>query len=236
MFGRSVARPAAARRARHRHFIARPASMTASLEPIVDTPTAPPSSGALNRSATMFTQRRSISAVCGYSSLSIMFLSNVSAIRRSASGSIHVDTNVAMFNRELPSSISSSWMMRYTSFAVDSLSGMRFFGIGFTLSRPVKGGSRSSNTGSSPGGTCLWTIDIPARARGPPGVARADTTAATRRPFSDASQRPAAALASCWPPPSHASGPIVVCGSVSAGLADNHPGWMRARLPDRRRP
>ena len=47
----------------------------------------------------MFTQRRSISAVCGYSSLSIMFLSNDSAMSRSASGSIHVVTNVAMFRR-----------------------------------------------------------------------------------------------------------------------------------------
>ena len=32
-------------------------------------------SGAFHRSASMCTQRRSISAVCGYSSLSIMFLS-----------------------------------------------------------------------------------------------------------------------------------------------------------------
>ena len=38
----------------------------------------------------MLTQRRSSSAVCGYSSLSIMFLSADSAIRMSASGSIHV--------------------------------------------------------------------------------------------------------------------------------------------------
>ena len=60
----------------------------------------------------MFTQRRSISAVCGYSSLSIMFLSNVSAISFSASGSIHVVTNVAMFSRELPSSSNSSWIIR----------------------------------------------------------------------------------------------------------------------------
>ena len=86
--------------------------MTASLDPIVDAPTASPSSGALNRWATMFTQRRSISAVCGYSSLSIMFLSNASAISRSASGSIHVVTNVARFSRELPSSSSSSWISR----------------------------------------------------------------------------------------------------------------------------
>ncbi len=86
--------------------------MTASLEPIVDTPIASPSDGAWNRSATMFTQRRSISAVCGYSSLSIMFLSNVSAINFSASGSIHVVTNVAMLRRELPSRSSSSWIIR----------------------------------------------------------------------------------------------------------------------------
>ena len=56
----------------------------------------------------MFTQRISSSAVCGYSSLSIMFLSEHSAISRAACGSIHVLTNVAMFRRALPSSISSS--------------------------------------------------------------------------------------------------------------------------------
>ena len=38
-----------------------------------------PASGAFQSSASMWTQRDSISAVCGYSSLSIMFLSNVSA-------------------------------------------------------------------------------------------------------------------------------------------------------------
>ena len=58
----------------------------------------------------MFTQRRSSSAVCGYSSLSIMFLSTHSAISSSACGSIHVVTNVARFSRALPSSISSSWI------------------------------------------------------------------------------------------------------------------------------
>ena len=56
----------------------------------------------------MFTQRVSSSAVRGYSSLSIMFLSKVSAISRAASGSIQVVTNVARFSRALPSSISSS--------------------------------------------------------------------------------------------------------------------------------
>jgi hypothetical protein len=53
-----------------------------------------------------------MAAVAGYSSLSIMFLSNVSAISLPAWGSIQVVTKVARFSRELPSSISSSWMKR----------------------------------------------------------------------------------------------------------------------------
>ena len=102
---------------RHRHFSARPASITASLDPTVDTPMAVDGSSsrrssAWNRSATMQTQRCSIAAVAGYSSLSIMFLSNVSAISFSACGSIQVVTNVARFSRLLPSSINSSWMKR----------------------------------------------------------------------------------------------------------------------------
>ena len=56
----------------------------------------------------MFTQRRSSSAVCGYSSLSIMFLLKQAAISSSACGSIQVVTNVARLSRALPSSISSS--------------------------------------------------------------------------------------------------------------------------------
>ena len=48
--------------------------MQASEEPIADAPTVLADSGAFHRSASMCTQRRSISAVCGYSSLSIMFL------------------------------------------------------------------------------------------------------------------------------------------------------------------
>jgi hypothetical protein len=88
--------------ARQRQLIASPASMTASLDPTVETPIA-----LLGSSS-----RCSMAAVAGYSSLSIMFLSNVSAISFSASGSIHVVTNVARFRRELPSSISSSWMKR----------------------------------------------------------------------------------------------------------------------------
>ena len=56
----------------------------------------------------MCTQRRSISAVCGYSSLSIMFLSIARSISWWTAGSSHVWQNVARFWRELPSSISSS--------------------------------------------------------------------------------------------------------------------------------
>ncbi len=83
--------------------------MQASLEPVVEQPVAPPSSGRAQSSASMFTQRRSSSAVCGYSSLSIMFLSRHSSISTRAWGSIHVVTNVARFSRALPSSSSSSW-------------------------------------------------------------------------------------------------------------------------------
>src|SRR5215468_756467 len=82
--------------------------MHASLDPVVEQPVASPPSGACQRSARMLTQRDSSSAVCGYSSLSIMFLSRHSVISTCASGSIHVVTNVARFSRAFPSSISSS--------------------------------------------------------------------------------------------------------------------------------
>src|SRR5450830_2007978 len=65
----------------------------------------------------MLTQRISISAVCGYSSLSIMFLSKDSVSSRTAYGSIHVVTKVARFIRAFPSSISSSWIVSYATFA-----------------------------------------------------------------------------------------------------------------------
>ncbi len=56
----------------------------------------------------MFTQRRSNSAVCGYSSLSIKFLSAHSVNSSMAWRSIQVVTNVARLSRALPSSINSS--------------------------------------------------------------------------------------------------------------------------------
>ena len=58
----------------------------------------------------MWTHRSSIAAVCGYSSLSIMFLSNASAYSFAACGSIQVVTNVARFWRAFPSRKISSWM------------------------------------------------------------------------------------------------------------------------------
>ena len=62
MLGRSVGLPAARCRSRHRHFAAMPPSIAASLEPTVEQPNASP--GACQRSASMRTQRLSISAVC----------------------------------------------------------------------------------------------------------------------------------------------------------------------------
>ncbi len=102
--------------------------MHASDEPVVEQPTAPAGSGAFHRSARIATQRRSNSAVRGYSSLSIMFLSTHSAIRTDACGSIHVVTKVARFSREFPSSISSSCTSWYAADGVIGPSGSRCLG------------------------------------------------------------------------------------------------------------
>ncbi len=85
----------------------------------------------------MLTQRFSISAVAGYSSLSIMFLSNASAMSRSAWGSIQVVTKVARFRRALPSSMSSSWMSRSTTSGQAPSSGKRYLGMAATSWRCV---------------------------------------------------------------------------------------------------
>ncbi len=82
--------------------------MQASLDPVVEQPVAWLPAGAFHRLLRMFTQRRSSSAVCGYSSLSIMFFGAHSAMSSSASGSIQVVTNVARLSRAFPSRISSS--------------------------------------------------------------------------------------------------------------------------------
>lgn len=118
--GRAVPGYRSAFLAAQRRLSASPASMQASLDPVVEQPTAVDGSGAFQRSASIATQRRSSSAVRGYSSLSIMFLSRHSAISTPAWGSIQVVTKVARLSREFPSSISSSWTSRY---AVDGGSG-----------------------------------------------------------------------------------------------------------------
>src|SRR5215472_11352446 len=82
---------------RHVVFSARPPNMAASLEPVVEHPWAFAASDAFHRSASMRTHRDSISAVCGYSSLSIMFLSMHSSINLRTSGSTQVWQNVARF-------------------------------------------------------------------------------------------------------------------------------------------
>ncbi len=107
-FGLSAGLPSTARRFCQRRLSARPPSIAASLDPVVEQPVACVASGAFHSRLSMLTQRVSSSAVCGYSSLSIMFLSKHSAISFSACGSIHVDTKVARFMRALPSSINSS--------------------------------------------------------------------------------------------------------------------------------
>ena len=111
--GRAVSAPAARRCCCQRRLSASPANIAASLDPMVEQPSAAvacePFPGAFHSAASMFTQRTSSSAVCGYSSLSIMFLSRHSAISRSASGSIHVVTKVARLSRAFPSSMRWSW-------------------------------------------------------------------------------------------------------------------------------
>ena len=82
--GLSIGLPSALRRCCHLRLSARPPSIAASLEPVVEQPVALSGSGELKRRLSMLTQRISMAAVCGYSSLSIMFLSNVSAISLSA--------------------------------------------------------------------------------------------------------------------------------------------------------
>jgi hypothetical protein len=108
-FGRSIGFPSALRRCIQRRFSARPPSIAASLEPVVEHPVAWSASGACQSRLSICTHRASSSAVCGYSSLSIMFLSKHSDISVWACGSIQVVTNVATFSRAFPSSISSSW-------------------------------------------------------------------------------------------------------------------------------
>lgn len=106
--GREVSLALARRASTHRRLSASPASMHASDEPTVEVPIASAGRGACQSSARIVAQRCSISAVCGYSSLSTMFLSKDCVYSLRASGSIQVVTKVARLSRALPSSIVSS--------------------------------------------------------------------------------------------------------------------------------
>ncbi len=114
-----------------------PPSMHASDDPMAEHPTAPPSSGAFHRSASIWTHRRSISAVCGYSSLSIMFLLIDRSISWWTSSSSHVWQKVARFWRALPSSRSSSEMAWKASSRRISSFGNTWDGRVVSRSRPA---------------------------------------------------------------------------------------------------
>src|ERR1700733_12394913 len=90
MLGLSVGFPAARRLARQRHLAAMPPSMHASEDPMAEQPTGASVVGAFHKWDRMDTQRRSISAVWGYSSLSMRFLSILRSINLWISGSSQV--------------------------------------------------------------------------------------------------------------------------------------------------
>jgi hypothetical protein len=82
---------------RHFHFKANPPNIAASLEPVVEHPRVLAASGECQRSANINTHRLSISAVDGYSSLSIMFLSMDRSMSLCTSSSTQVWQKVARF-------------------------------------------------------------------------------------------------------------------------------------------
>ena len=164
-FGRSTGLPSARRRARQRRLSASPPSIAASLEPVVEHPVTTFGSAACQRLLRMLTHRISRSAVCGYSSLSIMFLSKHSAISCVASGSIHVLTNVARLRRALPSSISSSCTIWYATSGGSSSAGSSCRGRR-RLSRSKSGASdRSSDSEAGPSGCFSAIVRHPSGAR-----------------------------------------------------------------------
>jgi hypothetical protein len=159
--------------------------MQASEEPMAEAPTVLAASGAFHKSAIMCTHRASISAVCGYSSLSIMFLLTDSAISPRTSGSTHVWQNVARFWRALPSSISSSDTSWNASLGSVPSSGNRYLCTGLVR-------SRSANTQSS-----NWSRTV---SRSCNGIFGASFDPVTRFgiPRPGAAVRPEAAPP-CWP-------------------------------------
>ena len=102
--------------------------MIASDEPCVRAPVVSP--GALNRSASMRMQRCSICAVRGYSAWSMKFTRRFSWITCSASGSIHVVTNVARLRVGRPSSTVSASIRPFASAGVMPRFGSLWSGAG----------------------------------------------------------------------------------------------------------
>src|SRR5271167_2910925 len=135
MLGFSVDFPAARRLARQRHLAAIPPSMQASEDPMAEQPTGSSVVGAFHRWDRMETQRRSISAVWGYSSLSMRFLSIQTSINLWTSGSSHVWQKVARFWRALPSRSNSSEIAWYASAGNISREGQLFVGRAAIRSR-----------------------------------------------------------------------------------------------------
>ena len=156
-FGRSTGLPSARRRSIQRRFSASPPSIAASLEPVVEQPVASSASGACQRRLSICTHRASSSAVCGYSSLSIMFLSKHSDISCCACGSIQVVTKVATLRRALPSSISSSWTIWYATSGGSCSSGSACRGI-VVPSSPNSGCTASSSLACGPSCGCVRLI------------------------------------------------------------------------------
>ena len=131
----------ASRRSFHFHFRDSAPSMIASDEPWVRQPVVSP--GAWKRSASIRTQRCSISAEIGYSAWSMKLVCRLSEMIRCASGSIHVVTNVARLRCGSPSIARSSPTSRIASVGLIPLSGNVVDGAASVRNRLPKSASAS---------------------------------------------------------------------------------------------
>ena len=118
--------------------------MIASDDPWVRHPVASPG-GALYRSASIRTQRCSISAEIGYSAWSMKLRWRFSAMIRCASGSIQVVTNVARLRIGSPSRARSSSTRRMASTGRMPCSGKVFEGAASVRNRLPKSATASAS-------------------------------------------------------------------------------------------
>src|SRR6478609_3777635 len=117
--------------------------MIASEEPCVRQPVVSP--GALKRSASIRTQRCSISAEIGYSAWSMKLRCRFSAMIRCASGSIHVVTKVARLRCGSPSMVRSTSTRRIASTGAMPVSGKCLEGADSVRNRlPKRAAARSA--------------------------------------------------------------------------------------------